>query len=41
MQLNYFNKPYFENGALGKISEVLETLGIKNPLVCTDQDYPQ
>jgi len=36
MQLNYFNKPYFENGALGKISEVLETLGIKNPLVCTD-----
>ena len=36
MQLNYFNKPYFENGALGKISEVLETLGIKNPLICTD-----
>ena len=36
MQLNYFNKPYFENGALGKISEVLETLEIKNPLVCTD-----
>ena len=36
MQLNYFNKPYFENGALGKISEVLETLVIKNPLICTD-----
>ena len=36
MQLNYFNKPYFENGALGKISEVLEILGIKNPLICTD-----
>ncbi len=36
MQLNYFNKPYFENGAIGKISEVLETLEIKNPLVCTD-----
>jgi alcohol dehydrogenase class IV len=36
MQLNYFNKPYFENGALGKISEVLKTLGIKNPLICTD-----
>ena len=36
MQLNYFNKPYFENGALGKISEVLETLEIKNPLICTD-----
>ena len=36
MQLNYFNKPYFENGALGKISEVLEILGVKNPLICTD-----
>ena len=36
MQLNYFNRPYFENGAIDKISEVLKTHGIKNPLICTD-----
>ena len=36
MQLNFFNRPYFENGALKQISEVLRTLGIKNPLICTD-----
>ena len=36
MQLNYFNKPHFENGAIEKISEVLKTHGIKNPLICTD-----
>ena len=36
MQLNYFNRPYFENGAINKISEVLKTLGIKNPLICSD-----
>ena len=36
MQLNYFNRPYFENGAIKKISEVLRTQGIKNPLICTD-----
>ena len=36
MQLNYFNKPYFENGAIEKISEVLKINGIKNPLICTD-----
>ena len=29
MQLNYFNRPYFENGAIDKISEVLEINGIK------------
>ena len=36
MQLNYFNRPYFENGAVKKISEVLKTQEIKNPLICTD-----
>jgi alcohol dehydrogenase class IV len=36
MQLNYFNKPHFENGAIEKISEVLKAHGIKNPLICTD-----
>jgi alcohol dehydrogenase class IV len=36
MQLNYFNKPHFENGAIEKISEDLKTHGIKNPLICTD-----
>ena len=36
MQLNYFNRPYFENGAIKKISEVLKINGIRNPLICTD-----
>ena len=36
MQLNYFNRPYFENGAIKKISEVLEAYEIKNPLICSD-----
>ena len=36
MQLNYFNRPYFENGAIKKISEVLIMHGIKNPLICSD-----
>ena len=36
MQLNYFNRPYFENGAIKKISEVLNLHGIKNPLICSD-----
>ena len=36
MQLNYFNKPHFENGAIEKISEVLKAHGVKNPLICTD-----
>ena len=36
MQLNYFNRPYFENGAIKKISEVLSINGIENPLICSD-----
>ena len=36
MQLNYINKPHFDNGAIEKISEVLKAHGIKNPLICTD-----
>ena len=36
MQLNYINKPHFDNGAIEKISEVLKADGIKNPLICTD-----
>ena len=36
MQLNYFNKPHFENGAIEQISDILKAHGIKNPLICTD-----
>ena len=36
MQLNYFNRPYFENGAIKKISDILKNQEIKNPLICTD-----
>ena len=36
MQLNYFNRPHFENGAIGKLPEVLRTHSVKNPLICTD-----
>ena len=36
MQLNYLNKPFFENGSIKNISEVLKEQGIKNPLICTD-----
>ena len=35
-QLNYLNKPFFDHGALEKISEVLRDLGLKKPLICTD-----
>ena len=36
MQLNYFNRPYFENGAIKKICEVLKLNEINNPLICSD-----
>ena len=36
MQLNFLNKPHFENGSLKKISEILKAHGIKKPLICTD-----
>ena len=36
LQLNYLNKPYFENGSIKNISSVLQELGVKNPLICTD-----
>ncbi|MDC3078385.1 iron-containing alcohol dehydrogenase [SAR86 cluster bacterium] len=36
MQLNYFNKPHFDNGAIEQISDILKAHGIKNPLICTD-----
>mgnify|MGYP003322073505 FL=1 len=36
MQLNYFNRPYFENGAIRKLSEVLIAQQINSPLICTD-----
>ena len=36
MQLNYFNKPHFDNGAVEQISDILKAHGIKNPLICTD-----
>ena len=29
MQLNYLNKPYFENGSIKNISSVLQELGVK------------
>ena len=36
MQLNYFNRPYFENGAIRKLPEVLIAQQINSPLICTD-----
>ncbi len=36
MQLNYLNKPFFENGCIEKISTILEDQDIYNPLICTD-----
>ena len=36
MQLNYFNKPHFDNGAIEQISDILKAHGIKNPLISTD-----
>ena len=36
MQLNYLNKPFFENGCIEKISAILEDQNILNPLICTD-----
>ena len=36
-QLNFINKPIFEHGALKQISEVLRSIGIKKPLICTDK----
>ena len=36
MQLNYFNRPYFENGAIKKICEVLKLNEINKPLICSD-----
>ena len=35
-QLAYSNRPYFDHGAIREISVVLENLGIKKPLICTD-----
>ena len=35
-QLAYSNRPYFDHGAIKEISVVLENLGIKKPLICTD-----
>ena len=36
MQLNYLNKPFFENGCIEKISAILVDQNILNPLICTD-----
>ena len=36
-QLNYINKPIFAHGAIEQISEVLRGMGIKKPLICTDE----
>tara|TARA_B100000686_G_scaffold349501_1_gene443048 strand:- start:1936 stop:3069 length:1134 start_codon:yes stop_codon:yes gene_type:complete len=35
-QLAYSNKPYFDHGAIKEISRILNDLGIKKPLICTD-----
>ena len=35
-QLAYSNKPYFDHGAIKEISKILNDLGIKKPLICTD-----
>ena len=36
-QLNFINKPIFDHGALKQTSEVLRSIGIKKPLICTDK----
>ena len=36
MQLNFLNKPYFENGCINKLSSILEDEKMLNPLICTD-----
>jgi len=35
-QLAYSNRPHFDYGAIKEISVILEKLGIKKPLICTD-----
>ena len=37
MQLNFLNKPFFENGCICKLSSILEDEKMFNPLICTDQ----
>ena len=36
MQLNFLNKPHFENGCINKLSSILEDEKMLNPLICTD-----
>ena len=36
-QLNFINKPILDHGALKQTSEVLRSIGIKKPLICTDK----
>lgn len=40
-QLNYINKPIFDHGAVEQVSEVLRSMGIKRPLICTDPGLAQ
>ena len=35
-QLNFKNRPYFGHGEITEISNVLRSLNIKKPLICTD-----
>tara|TARA_Y100001970_G_scaffold158998_1_gene194449 strand:- start:70195 stop:71331 length:1137 start_codon:yes stop_codon:yes gene_type:complete len=35
-QLNFLNKPYFDHGAISKISQIIEELNIQRPLICSD-----
>ena len=35
--LTFMNQTVFDNGAIGKLGEVLATYGIERPLLCTDQ----
>tara|TARA_Y100000768_G_scaffold178497_1_gene133647 strand:- start:10083 stop:11213 length:1131 start_codon:yes stop_codon:yes gene_type:complete len=37
MQLNFLNKPFFENGCISKLSSILEDEKMLNPLICTDR----
>ena len=40
-QLSYLNRPHFDHGAISQIGEVLATLGVSRPLICTDKGLVQ
>ncbi|MGI9344696.1 MAG: iron-containing alcohol dehydrogenase [Gammaproteobacteria bacterium] len=40
-QLSFLNAPHFDFGAIASINEVLRTLGVRRPLICTDPGLVQ